>query len=562
MKNILERNNIEFQDSEKYYTACPKCNDERNVKDTKSLMVTADNGYVRWKCLHAEQCEWNKLQTYKVGGEVLDKVVEVKASQVLIEEGNIPPHPKDSILYNYKDIDGNTMFYVIRTKDKKFCPMTYTEDGEWTAKAWRQNSLYGAELLKDNDVVIVVEGEKTRDAAQKIFTKAAVVSWIGGAANIKKGDWALLEGKEIILWPDNDDAGIKAMKQIASVLSKENVSLVDVVSLPPKYDLADDIDRDTISKLYEMRKVQVKDCIPNSISKDLFLDNMSKVATGIGLGFDNMDKTLRLPQSGLTIIAGRSGHGKTTMMLNMAVNMLQQTDKKIVYYSYEIPGARMLMKLLMCWEGIQLDPIPHKNEEKYRELLLNDDLKSWLKVLPLLDNKLFMTDQPADIDELVRTLDTCTFEDSVVFIDYIQLIPSKDGKQSRYLTIKESADKLRAVANKRNLVVVTGSQLTDGETPYQDSVREGKDIQNAAELVLKIWNKRCAEASAIMKTKKVSKEDGGGEEQVHYYDQVEGDFVIDVMKNRNGEPGRKYGFKLKFGTKLEEVDVDTKFENF
>jgi replicative DNA helicase len=556
----LEKLDLDIQDNDKYYTYCPKCSGDRKKGSTKSLMVTQTDYYVRLKCLHADQCEWNKTQIIrKDGKEMRGKTDNRKSKKIFIPEGVIIPTPSGSITYKYTDTTGNILFYVVRTKDKKFFPMTYTEDGELTAEAWPGKSLYNVEDLEKHKQVIVVEGEKAADVAKTIFTKAAVITWVGGAGNIPKGDWKLLEDREVTLWPDNDKAGVNAMLKIADLIPSDKVYIVDVSSLPEKYDLADDISKDKIGELYTNRELLTVPKVTNSITKDIFLERVNKIETGLGLGWDSIDKKLRLPQSGLTIIGGRSGHGKTTLMINMAVNMLKQTKKKVIYYSYEIPAHRMLLKLLMCWEGVEKSPIPFDNEKAYRDALVNDDLDAWKSVEPLLDNRLFLTDEPDNIDQLVTQLDQKHFEDSVIYIDYIQLIPAGKGSQSRYLIIKEHADALRAVANKRNQVIVTGSQLTDGETPYQDSVREGKDIQNAAELVLKVWNKVVAESQEIMRKTK-SKEDGEGME--HYYNQVPGNFAIDVVKNRNGEPGKKFGFNLKFGAKLEPVNPDDKFKDF
>lgn len=552
IREQLENLGIEYKESSKYYTTCPKCSNDRKKKGrTRSLGVFIDEGVVRYKCLHSDQCEWNKTQVLWGGME--NNIIKEEYKFKIIPEGSDIPVPEGATTYEYRDINHNLLFVVVRTKDKKFFPLAYTDEGEFVAKRPDFKTLYGAELIGDHTQVIVVEGEKTANAAREIFTKAAVVTWVGGASGTLNGDWSILKGKSVVLWPDNDLAGIKAMESIAGLIESKDISIVDVSSLPPKADLADNIDKEIIISLYKSRRQIVK-VVEGSLTMRELMSQVGNIKTGLPLGWAAMDKTLRLPQSGLSIVEGRSGHGKTTLMLNVAVNMLRKTDRPVIYFSYEIPAARMLMKMLMIMEGEQLDPVPFKNEELYREKLLSGALKSEQELNTLLQKRLYVTDADLDIKQIIKTLDKEEFNDAIVLVDYIQLIPSK-AQDSRYLVIKNFADSLRSIGNRRNQVIIAGSQLTNGETPYQDQAREGKDITNAAELVLKVWNKEVAEAhDVVMKSKSKGEED----DIKHYYDDVPGNFTIDVKKNRGGKVGQRYGFNMKFGTILQELASEYK----
>lgn len=97
-------------------------------------------------------------------------------------------------------------------------------------------------------IVLVVEGEKTADAANKLFAKDNIVciSWWGGAAAVSKSNWTPLFGKQVVIWPDNDSAGFKAAEAICTELRKVGVQSLHVVDneiltkqFPEKWDLAD-----------------------------------------------------------------------------------------------------------------------------------------------------------------------------------------------------------------------------------------------------------------------------------------------------------------------------------
>ena len=43
-----------------------------------------------------------------------------------------------------------------------------------------------------------------------------------GAANVGKGDWSALDGRDVILWPDRDAAGRKCARAVVTLLLKRD----------------------------------------------------------------------------------------------------------------------------------------------------------------------------------------------------------------------------------------------------------------------------------------------------------------------------------------------------
>jgi putative DNA primase/helicase len=74
--------------------------------------------------------------------------------------------------------------------------------------------------MPDADV-LMVDGEKTADAARKLFPQSLVLSWYGGPHAIDSADWTPLQRyRHITLRADNDDEGKKAMQQIEATLAR------------------------------------------------------------------------------------------------------------------------------------------------------------------------------------------------------------------------------------------------------------------------------------------------------------------------------------------------------
>lgn len=142
---------------------------------------------------------------------------------------------------------GEILHYIYRfeaaeDRRKQITPLCYGAGG-WTWKAPPSpRPLYGLPLLPGRPV-IVVEGEKKRDAAARIFGETAnVVSWPNGADGVGKADWSPLAGLDVLVWPDNDSPGIAAASSIVNVLrsSAASVRLIDPPEAAPvKWDLAD-----------------------------------------------------------------------------------------------------------------------------------------------------------------------------------------------------------------------------------------------------------------------------------------------------------------------------------
>lgn len=163
---------------------------------------------------------------------------------------------KETARYEYKDAEGNTLGYVVRLEDKqgnKITPtLTYCQNDKGE-KQWRwqgfgnDRPLYGLDQLKQklDAPVLIVEGEKTAEAAKTLFSDHAVVTWSGGCGSVRKSDWSVLKDRSVVIWADNDQPGLNAAAKITEILNKqgnEQVKTVDLPStLPHKWDLADQL---------------------------------------------------------------------------------------------------------------------------------------------------------------------------------------------------------------------------------------------------------------------------------------------------------------------------------
>ena len=91
--------------------------------------------------------------------------------------------------------------------------------------------------------VLVVEAEKTSDAAKELFSSYVPTTSMGGANAAHQSDWTPLQGREVVVWPDNDNDGRRYAREVATLVLKAGASAARIVQLPeempPNWDLAE-----------------------------------------------------------------------------------------------------------------------------------------------------------------------------------------------------------------------------------------------------------------------------------------------------------------------------------
>jgi hypothetical protein len=164
------------------------------------------------------------------------------------------PKPPDKtllcdMLHEYRDAGDRLLCYVRRferqgSKGKQFLPLTYGAlKGRrgWHQKAphaprplYRLNSLSHAPA---DTTVLLCEGEKAAEAAQRVFPDHVAMSWMGGANADAGADLSPLRGRSVVIWPDADEPGREVARRLAKRLLDAKV--LDTEGLPKGFDAAD-----------------------------------------------------------------------------------------------------------------------------------------------------------------------------------------------------------------------------------------------------------------------------------------------------------------------------------
>ena len=122
--------------------------------------------------------------------------------------------------------------------------------------------LYGLDTLaqRPDAPVLVLEGEKAADAAGTLFPDHAVTTWPGRCQAVAKADWRPLQGRDVVIWPDHDQPGVRAALAVAKACSgASDVRIVDLPSgTPDRWDVADPLPEgwttETLAQLVDSAK--------------------------------------------------------------------------------------------------------------------------------------------------------------------------------------------------------------------------------------------------------------------------------------------------------------------
>jgi putative DNA primase/helicase len=158
----------------------------------------------------------------------------------------------------YLDAAGRLLGYVRRfdtAEGKAFRPLTLwrpTAGGkaEWRWESWpAPRPLYGLRGLTERPSapVVVCEGEKAADAAQRLLPSFVAVTSPNGSRSAGKADWSPLRGRRVIVWPDADEAGIAYAHAVAKQGARAGALEVAIISTPPScaagWDAADALEQ-------------------------------------------------------------------------------------------------------------------------------------------------------------------------------------------------------------------------------------------------------------------------------------------------------------------------------
>ncbi|MBQ7485421.1 MAG: replicative DNA helicase [Oscillospiraceae bacterium] len=220
--------------------------------------------------------------------------------------------------------------------------------------------------------------------------------------------------------------------------------------------------------------------------------NGGKTLPGLSTGFSAVDGKINgLNRSDLLLLAARPGMGKTSMALNMALNVAKSSGKTVAIFSLEMSKEQLVTRLI-AGEGLV---------ENNRLSTGNLRESDWQRVAEaasaLSRTDIRIDDNPlltvADMSAKCRRLDNL----GLVVIDYLQLMTGAGGKsysgENRQQAVSDMSRMLKIMAKELNVPVICLSQLSranekrEDKRPMLSDLRESGAIEQDADIVMFLY---------------------------------------------------------------------------
>jgi len=218
--------------------------------------------------------------------------------------------------------------------------------------------------------------------------------------------------------------------------------------------------------------------IDDTIESMLTTDNL------VPFGLPKLDKlTGGMTKGEITVIAGRPGHFKSTMMINVVRNLINE-GKSVVVFNREMSNVEMMKKIII----LESEALSYGNMRMgFFDNDANKDLDASRKAIREKYKKLTMLDDVFDIDRAMREIRK--HKPDVVVDDYIGLI-DVIGMDDNRLRIDNIMKQYKRAAKTYGCAALLLSQLNRGceeranKRPILRDLRDSGSIEQDAEMVL------------------------------------------------------------------------------
>jgi DNA primase catalytic core len=265
----------------------------------------------------------------------------------------------------------------------------------------------------------------------------------------------------------------------------------------------------------KVKEVKLKDKVTEfsslmkPIKEDELKERQANKPESLNSGYTIGGEPLLLPSGAISILTAPTSHGKTTFLINLALNVAQEyPDKETYLFSYEEDGDSILINTLNTY----LDEEISSNNRRTLKSYFTTGSTEYIKTQ---SRDYFTTNKDKFFRELIETrrlninyssYNSDTIIEAIrylhkhakpgaIFIDYIQLLNLPEGKYktySRQEEIKEICIALKDVAVETGLPIILGAQfnreVVNQLRIHATKIGEAGDIERIANLIVGFWN--------------------------------------------------------------------------
>ena len=427
------------------------------------------------------------------------------------ESGNL-------IVFEYRNELGEHLANKYRRTKKSDGPKM------WFEKDTNVNTLFNMDKVNISEPLLITEGEMDCLSAIEAGFKnsVSIPSGVNGVNEWITSNWTFIEQfEEIIIWFDNDEAGIKGAREVFNRLPNSIVKIV-------RCEVANDINEllHKFGKLAVLKQIEKAStpALDGVATLDMIEDFDVHEAETLRTGIEYIDeKLIGMVFGSLNVLSGRNGSGKSTILNQIYIAEAIAQGYKTFLFSGELVAGNVKYWLLQTLA----------NEEQFAEYTARDGhkykkvtIQSKEKIINDMKDKFFLYDNDDyRIEAIIEKMTILAKRYNVRVFVIDNLMTLESTVKDKYEAETDIVKKLKSFAKKYNALVhlVAHPRKSMNEEIEKDDVAGSANITNFADYV-----------TTISRAK---------DEEIEY------DAILKVLKNRH--TGVNVGKKLMF-------DIDRK----
>lgn len=389
----------------------------------------------------------------------------------------------------------------------------------WFEKGTNVNTLFNMDKINISESLLVTEGEfDCLSAIEAGFKNAvSIPSGVNGTNEWITSNWTFIEQfEEVIIWFDNDEAGIKGAREVFNRLPNSSVKIV-------RCEVANDINEllHKYGKLAVLKQIEKASTpvLEGVATLDMIEDFDVHEAETLKTGIEYIDdKLIGMVFGSLNVLSGKNGSGKSTILNQIYIAEAINQGYKTFLFSGELIGGNVKYWLLQTLANEeQFAEYTAKDGHKYKKVTI----QAKEKIINDMKDRFFLYDSDDyRIEAIIEkmTILAKRYGVRVFVIDNLMTIES--SFKDKYEAETDIVKKLKNFAKKYNALVhlVAHPRKSMNDEIEKDDVAGSANITNLADYV-----------TTISRAKD---------------DEVEYDAILKILKNRH--TGVNVGKKLMF----------------
>ncbi len=364
---------------------------------------------------------------------------------------------------NFYNSERELVGQKVRYPDKKFSSI-----GE-------VKTLFGQHLFRDKGrKIIITEGEIDALSVAEVFNcKYPVVSLPNGAnsayKSIKHNLEFLISFDEVVLWFDDDEAGHKAVEQVAELFKPSQLKTIQATGYKDANELLVSKGKPAVLQAsYEAREIRIDGIVNGNELWELVSEE--DTFTSYKYPFEKLNYKLRGIRKGelVTFTAG-SGVGKSTLVKEITYNLMFTQGLSVGYIALEENIKRSALGFMSIYLNKPLF-------FDYNTISKEDRKEAFDKTLGT--GRVFLYDHFGSLDEdnLIKKMRLLITQHGVDFIvlDHISIVVSgMDAGGDERKAIDVLMTKLRSLAEETQagIIIISHLRRPQGDKGHEDGAK-------------------------------------------------------------------------------------------